>query len=84
MKNLNFTCPHCGGHQLIVEQPLQWIQLPVLGLDDEGNLMLDHDRPSIVDDDGDDYEIYCSDCYKQFTEQELNKMKTQKAEEGNK
>lgn len=84
MKKINFTCPHCGGHQLIVEQPLQWIQLPVLGLDDEGNLMLDHDRPSIVDDDGDDYEIYCSDYYKQFTEQELNKMKTQKAEEGNK
>jgi hypothetical protein len=34
MKKINFTCPHCGGHKLIVEKPFQWIQLDVLGLDD--------------------------------------------------
>ena len=63
MKKINFTCPHCGGHKLIVERPLQWIQLKVLGLDDDGDLLLDHDRPSIVDDDNDDFKIYCENCY---------------------
>jgi hypothetical protein len=63
MKNIDFTCPHCGGHELIGEKPLQWIQLNVIGLDDDGDLLLDHDRPSIVDDDNLEFEIYCKDCY---------------------
>ena len=67
MKNLNFTCPHCGGHKLIVEQPLQWIQLDIIGFDEDGDLLFDHDRPGIVDDDNDDFEIYCKDCYLQFS-----------------
>lgn len=66
MKKINFTCPHCGGHRLIGEKPLQWIQVNVLGWDDDGDLLFDHDRPSIVDDDGDDYDIFCKDCYAQF------------------
>lgn len=74
MKKINFTCPHCGGHKLIVEQPLQWIQLDVIGLDDDGDLLLDHDRPSIVDDGGDEYEIYCKDCYEQFSLASIKKM----------
>jgi len=63
MKKINFTCPHCGGHELIGEKPLQWIQLDVIGLDDDGDLLLNHDKPSIVYDDNDDFEIYCKDCY---------------------
>lgn len=67
MKKINFTCPHCGEHTLIAEQPLQWIQYDILGLDDDGDLLLDYDKPSIVDDDGDDFEIYCGECYTQFS-----------------
>ena len=78
MEKLNFTCPHCGGHELVVEQPLQWIQLNVLGFDDDGDLMLDHDNPSIVDDDGDDFEIYCENCYAKFTEQEITEQNKRK------
>jgi hypothetical protein len=26
MKKINFTCPHCGGHNLMGKKPLQWIQ----------------------------------------------------------
>jgi len=63
MKKIDFTCPHCGGHELIGEKPLQWIQLNVIGLDDDGDLLLDHDKPSIVDDDNLEFEIYCKDCY---------------------
>ena len=63
MEKLNFTCPHCGGHKLICEQPLQWIQYDVLGFDDDGDLLLDYDMPSIVNDDGDDFDIYCENCY---------------------
>ena len=63
MKKINFTCPHCGGHELVGEKPLQWIQLKVLGLDDDGDLVLDHNRPRIVDDDNDEFEIYCENCY---------------------
>ena len=74
MKKLNFTCPHCGGHKLIVEQPLQWIQLDVIGFDDDGDLLFDHDRPSIVDDDGSDYEIYCNECYTKITKQEITEQ----------
>ena len=74
MKKLNFTCPHCGGHKLIVEKPLQWIQLDVLGFDDDGDLLLDYDSPSIVDDDNDDFDIYCKDCYEQFPLASIEKM----------
>ena len=63
MKKINFNCPYCGGHELIGEKPLQWIQLDVIGLDDDGDLLLNHDKPSIVYDDNDDFEIYCKDCY---------------------
>ena len=74
MKKINFTCPHCGGHKLIGERQLQWIQLDVLGLDDDGCLLFDHDNPNIVDDDGDDYEIYCKDCYAQFQLDTIEEM----------
>ena len=75
MKKLNFTCPHCGGHELIVEQPLQWIQYNILGFDDDGDLLLDYDKPSIVDDEGDDkYDIYCKDCYKLFSLASIENM----------
>lgn len=75
MKKIDFTCPHCGGHKLIGEQPLQWIQYHVIGLDDDGYLLFDHDRPSIVDGDGDyEYEIYCKDCYEQFSLASIEKM----------
>jgi transcription elongation factor Elf1 len=71
MKKLNFTCPHCGGHKLIAAKPLQWIQLDVIGLDDDGDLMLDHDKPSIVDDFNNDFEIYCGECYTHFSLESL-------------
>jgi len=74
MKKINFTCPHCGGHKLIVEKPLQWIQLNVLGLDDDGDLLLDHDRPSIVDDDNSEFEIYCENCYAEVPFDSIEKM----------
>lgn len=67
MKKINFTCPHCGGHILIGERPFQWIQLDIIGFDDDGDLLFDHDRPNIVDDDGDDFEIYCGECYAKFS-----------------
>ena len=67
MKKIDFTCPHCGGHRLICEKPLQWIQYEVLGWDDDGDLLLDYDMPSIVDDDNSEFEIYCSDCYAKFS-----------------
>ena len=63
MKKINFTCPHCGGHKLIVEQPLQWIQYEVLGWEEDGELILDYDMPSVVDNDNDDFDIYCENCY---------------------
>ena len=63
MKKTNFTCPHCGGHKLIVEQPLQWIQYEVLGWEEDGELILDYDMPSVVDNDNDDFDIYCENCY---------------------
>ncbi len=66
MKKLNFTCPHCGGHKLIGAKPLQWIQLDAIGFDDDGDLLFDHDRPSIVDDNY-DFEIYCENCYVKFS-----------------
>ena len=78
MEKLNFTCPHCGGHELVVEQPLQWIQLNVLGFDDDGDLMLDHDNPSIVDDDNSDYDIFCHNCYAKVTEQEITEQHKRK------
>lgn len=74
MKKLNFTCPDCGGHKLIIEKPLQWIQLDVIGFDDDGDLLFDHDRPSIVDDDNDDFDIYCKDCYAQFSLEVIEEM----------
>jgi DNA-directed RNA polymerase subunit RPC12/RpoP len=75
MKKLNFTCPDCGSHELIVERPLQWIQYDILGFDDDGDLLLDYDKPSIVDDEGDDkYDIYCKDCYKLFSLASIENM----------
>jgi len=74
MKKINFTCPNCGGHKLIVEQPFQWIQYHIIGFDDDGDLLLDYDRPSIVDGDGDDFEIYCNDCYQQFPFASIKEM----------
>jgi len=79
MKKLNFTCPECGGHKLIGAKPLQWIQLDIIGFDDDGDLLLDHDRPSIVDsimdDDGDlDFEIYCNDCHSSFSLEVIEEM----------
>ncbi|OQB08849.1 MAG: hypothetical protein BWY21_01043 [Parcubacteria group bacterium ADurb.Bin216] len=74
MKKINFTCPHCGGHKLIVEKPLQWIQLKVIGFDDDGDLLLDHDRPSIVDDDNDDFKIYCENCYAEVSLEVIKNM----------
>jgi hypothetical protein len=67
MKKLNFTCPDCGGHQLIIEQPLQWIQYDILGFDDDGDLLLDKDKPSIVNDASDKYDIFCNDCEALFS-----------------
>jgi len=74
MKKINFTCSHCGGHNLMAEKPLQWIQLNVVGLNDDGDLLFDH--PNIVDDDNDryDFEIYCKDCYEQFSLASIKKM----------
>lgn len=74
MKKLNFTCPHCGEHTLIAEKPLQWIQYDVLGFDEDGDLLLDYDKPSFVDDDGDDFEIYCDGCYTQFSIESIKYM----------
>lgn len=75
MKKINFTCPHCGGHQLITEQPFQWVQLDIIGFDDDGDLLLDYDNPSIVDDEGDDkYDIYCKDCYYRFSLEVIEEM----------
>jgi transcription elongation factor Elf1 len=74
MKKIDFTCPHCGGHKLIVEKPFQWIQLDVIGLDDDGDLLLDHDRPSIVDNDNDDFDIYCENCYAEVPFESIEKM----------
>lgn len=73
MKNLNFTCPHCGGHKLICEQQKR-IQYDVLGLDEKGHLILDYDTPSIVDYDGYDYKTYCENCDTKITGQELIKQ----------
>lgn len=74
MKKINFTCPHCGGHKLICEQPLTWIQKDIIGLEEDGELILDHDMPSIVDNDNDDFDIYCSNCYAEVTLESIEKM----------
>ena len=74
MKKIDFTCPHCGGHQLIGEKPFQWIQLKVIGFDDDGDLLFDHDRPSIVDNDNDDFEIYCENCYARVSFKSIREM----------
>jgi hypothetical protein len=74
MKKINFTCPHCGGHRLICEKPLQWIQVDVIGFDDDGDLFLDHDKPRIAYNVLDDFEIYCDDCYTQFSLESIECM----------
>ncbi|MDY0387918.1 MAG: hypothetical protein RBT65_12500 [Methanolobus sp.] len=74
MKKINFTCPHCGGHKLIGEKPFQWIQLNVIGLDDDGDLLLDRDRPSIIGDVVDNFEIYCDNCHAQFSLASIKEM----------
>lgn len=74
MKKIDFTCPHCGGHRLIGEKPLQWIQVDVIGFDDDGDLLLDYDRPSIVDDDNSEFEIYCENCYAQVSFESIREM----------
>ena len=74
MKKINFTCPHCGGHKLIVEQPFQWIQYHVIGFDDDGDLLFDYDRPSIVDDDNLEFEIYCENCYAEVPFESIREM----------
>lgn len=74
MKKINFTCPLCGGHTLIVERPLQWIQLDVIGFDEDGDLLFDHDRPSIIDDDNDDFGIYCKNCYAEFSFESIEEI----------
>jgi hypothetical protein len=75
MKKINFKCPRCGGHKLIGRKPLQWMQIDVLGYDDGGDLLLDHDRPSITyDDDDDDFEICCDKCYAQFSFESIKEM----------
>ena len=74
MKKINFTCPHCGGHKLIVEQPFQWIQYDILGFDDDGDLLLDYDKPSIVDDDNDDFDIYCENCYAEVSLESIKEL----------
>ena len=74
MKKINFTCPHCGGDTLIGERPFQWIQLDIIGFDDDGDLLFDNDRPSIVDDDNDDFEIYCKNCYAKFSLESIEEM----------
>jgi len=71
MEKLNFTCPHCGGHELIGERPHQWIQLSVVGLDDNGGLLFDNDRPKIMCDEGGDLSVHCVNCYAQITEREI-------------
>lgn len=74
MKKINFTCPHCGGHTLIAERPFQWIQLGVIGLNWDGDLLFDHDRPSIIDGDDDDFGIYCKNCYAEFSPESIEEM----------
>jgi DNA-directed RNA polymerase subunit RPC12/RpoP len=74
MKKINFTCPHCGGHRLIGERPFQWIQLDVIGFDDDGDLLFDHDRPSIIDDDNDDFEVYCENCHMRVSFKSIKEM----------
>lgn len=67
MKKLNFTCPHCGEHTLIAERPLQWLQLDIVGFNEDGELLFDHDRPNIIDDDNlNDFKTYCKNCYAEF------------------
>lgn len=85
MKKINFTCPHCGGHTLIAERPLQWIRLDVLGFDEDGDLLFDHAFPRHWTDNNDDFKIYCNNCYAEITEQEIteqNKKKITKAKKG--
>lgn len=74
MKKINFTCPRCGGHRLIGEKPLQLMQIDVLGWDDDGDLLLDHNRPRIAYGEGDDFEIHCEKCYAQFSPESVAEM----------
>lgn len=57
MKNLNFTCPHCGGHK-------------VFGMDKDG-LYYDYDNASLSQIEGDDVDLFCDECFAQITEQEI-------------
>ena len=50
--------PRLWWSSTIIEQPLQWIQYDILGFDDDGDLLLDKDKPSIVDDASDKYDIF--------------------------
>lgn len=74
MKKINFTCPHCGGHRLIGEKPLQWLQVDVIGFDDGGDLLFDHDKPRIAYDAVDDFEIYCDDCCTKFSLKSIKEL----------
>lgn len=74
MKKINFTCPHCGEHTLIAERPFQWIQLDIIGLDEDGDLLFDHDKPSIIDDVNYDFGIYCNDCDTEFSFESIKEM----------
>lgn len=74
MKKINFTCPNCGGHKVFSEQPFRWIQLDIIGFDDDGNLLFDHDRPRIVDGNSAYFEIYCDNCYAEVPLKSIREM----------
>lgn len=45
------------------ERPFQLIQYNVIGLDDDGDIMFDYDRPSTMYDEDGDLEIHCVNCH---------------------
>ena len=81
MKKFNFTCPHCGGHEVFGEKVSEWKKMYVTGIDEDGFLCYDYDNAEFFADEEDDPVLFCDECFMQIIEQKIieqNKKKIPK------
>lgn len=71
MKKINFTCPHCGSHEVVGETVSQWMRMDVIGIDKDGYVRYDYDAAEFFADEYDNPVLFCGECFAQITEQEI-------------
>lgn len=71
MKKINFTCPHCGSHEVFGEKVSQWMRMNVLGVDKDGFVCYDYSNARFLADEGDEVVLFCGECFLHITEQEI-------------